>query len=717
MAQSGDQVKYVPFSSLVDTTFWHALSKKKLDELKLDDAPFEGRAFYRNDQADGLPALVTFDYQSLRTDDGLSTVNVYTIPVDIVITNTLEEFKKVDKQSLLQTYSNKLWQKMVNCTDGQLPNGLTRALLLTFLDLKKFIFYYWFAFPSFNWPNPSVLSPAKFASDVLTEKQLQMLNESLYSSQNQRWIKENPYFLICISKEPSPSEEAITLLPLRELKNVDAIENSKEVIYISFPDPSKNTEYPGWPLRNLIVYISLNYLHLRQLKVFCYRTTGRDVSCSLCFDLHFNHSNLPSSVPLAVGWEKNWEKGKFLPRTVDLRSVLDPVKLASNAVNLNLKLMRWRLVPSLNLQLIAKAKCLLLGSGTLGCNVARSLLAWGVEVITFVDNSKVSYSNPVRQSLFKFTDCLDGGKDKAMAAADALKEIYPNVQSKGINLSIPMPGHSVSKDREATIDANVKTLEQLVETHDVIFLLMDTRESRWLPTVLGQVHQKIVINAALGFDSYLVQRHGIRQACDQAQLHSSSSSSIKGAGSNLVRRRFIPGHELGCYYCSDVVAPGDSTRDRTLDQQCTVTRPGVSMMAGAMAVELLVSILQHPLQANAPASLTGNNEVETSSSYPSNGDGDEDECCLGIIPHQIRSFLSRFHDVIPATAAFANCSGCSKSIIDEYKSNGFKFLLKVFNEPGYLEEISGLKQLHDETHLEDVWALSDDDTDSSSYVS
>lgn len=49
--------------------------------------------------------------------------------------------------------------------------------------------------------------------------------------------------------------------------------------------------------------------------------------------------------------------------------------------------------------------------------------------ITLVDNGYVSYSNPVRQSLFTYKDSLNSGRPKSEAAADALKEIFPGVVS------------------------------------------------------------------------------------------------------------------------------------------------------------------------------------------------------------------------------------------------------------------------------------------------
>lgn len=60
---------------------------------------------------------------------------------------------------------------------------------------------------------------------------------------------------------------------------------------------------------------------------------------------------------------------------------------------------------------------------------------WGVRNITFVDNSKVSFSNPVRQSLFTYDDCVKN-KSKAEAAAENLKKIFPGVVSKIYFLSI-----------------------------------------------------------------------------------------------------------------------------------------------------------------------------------------------------------------------------------------------------------------------------------------
>merc|ERR1719181_1737264 len=135
-----------------------------------------------------------------------------------------------------------------------------------------------------------------------------------------------------------------------------------------------------------------------------------------------------------------------------------------------------------------------------------------------------------------------------------------------------MPGHP-NQSKEA-LAASVKRLQDLVASHDVVCMLTDSRESRWLPSLLvaaAQLEERadgrpppLGMYVALGFDSFLVGRQSYRG-----------------------------GESSACYFCNDLTAPSDSLAFRTLDQQGTVTRPGLSGISASVAVELIAALTQH----------------------------------------------------------------------------------------------------------------------------
>ncbi|KAI0826044.1 E1-like protein-activating [Irpex lacteus] len=654
-------VQFSPFTSLVEPGFWHSLTDLKIDVLKLADHSVPVTASYGagrsvvdretgNEIALGCNLTVGGDS---FTDKPHIPAHSVAAPGTFKNYNTIEEFKAADKTALFNELTDEIWDSI---TKGS-TEKLSKFLVITFADLKKYKYYYWFAFPAF------VAKPAweidgewRGANEEFSAESLTAIHAAVHSS-------PRAFFLV------RPSGSTAEIGAVEDFDSFfDGVPPEKRTI--AFLDPSALPTNPGWPLRNLLAYLAHRHPNYAAsgIRVLAWR------DAELSSDSHWKSrfgilKGSPStqgvdtgSKPSAVGWEKN-PQGKLGPRVADLAPMMDPTRLADQAVDLNLKLMRWRILPSLDLEKVANTKCLLLGAGTLGCYVARTLMAWGVRNITFVDSARVSFSNPVRQPLFTFEDCLNGGKPKAACAADSLKKIFPGINATGINLSIPMPGHPIPPASVEQTKKDVGTLEKLIDEHDVVFLLMDSRESRWLPTVLGAAKGKIVMNAALGFDSYLVMRHGAR------------SSLAKG-------------ERLGCYYCNDIVAPADSLTDRTLDQMCTVTRPGLASIAASTAVELLVSVLQHPDGVNAPAPVP-----QTGKDAP---DTHESGSVLGLVPHQLRGFLAEFRNMPIKGAAYSRCTGCSDTVLEAYEKGGFDVLLRAFNEPKFLETLTGLDKLYDE---------------------
>ena len=362
--------------------------------------------------------------------------------------------------------------------------------------------------------------------------------------------------------------------------------------------------------------------------------------------------------PQIIGWERD-DANKLKPRKADLSSSMDPEKLARDAVDLNLKLMRWRQAPTLDIDAISRKKVLLIGAGTLGCSVARTLLGWGVRNMTFIDDGNVSFSNPARQSLFTFEDCLDGGKPKARAAAERLKAIVPDLNTNYVQMRVPMPGHKVPESETEDVLECIETLEREIKNADAVFILTDTRESRWLPTLLCNANNVRCYNCALGFDTYLAMRHGIPMD-DETNARK------------------------GCYFCNDVVAPKDSTTDRSLDQQCTVTRPGLAQIAGALAVELFITLSEEErcLTAKSSSSIFGNDDEDSSP-----------ESNAARVPHQIRGNLRAFTQQIFDAPPFDNCVACGKNVLEQYALEKSSFLFKAFNCDEYLELASGIRDL------------------------
>lgn len=729
---------FAPTQLHVDATFWHEVEQRKLHSWKLNTpivdlaatirSPLFTVAGYRGDNAD-LVSNVIVDNHSFRgcfnedrkfdikNKDQIQPVDHSFVPaskedlakpnnaptsirncsvrVDFFNCNLVEEYKVLDKKTQLAFAEQEVVARAVKEDKiGSIP--LTRGYIFAFADLKAHTFQFTTAMPVCDLPSAVAPRP-----NIISSKSVEQFCESKNIKNAAGWWKNlvnyagslaetNPAwnggdsetdtvlrlrivpFLVPIRDAGSTDELNGGIVPLTNADLLSKVNAGTHAVAM-IDAGNSNPDYPGWVWRNVVTAMRLACPKLTDFNLVALRSASSGVvfecKCDpIAADI--------ATVEVAVA---GWHKGS---QTVDLSDQMDPVKLADSSANLNMQLMKWRMLPSLDLDALMNTKALLLGSGTLGCNIARHLVMWGVRHITMLDRGNVSHSNPVRQTLFEHADVLKTGEDriKSIAACNALKRILPTVNATGVNLEIRMPGHRIDENMQQQAAKDIEKLRELILAHDVIFLLTDSRESRWLPTLLSIAHNKPVINAALAFDSYLVLRHGLHTQGPQ---------------------------QVGCYFCNDVVAPIDSLSARSLDQQCTVTRPGVSAMASALAVELLSTLLNHPKRFNCPAWID-----EDSPAFDEKIDSPEYECTtvLGIVPHQLRGNISTSYACnVLHGRAFSKCTACSEAVVRAYKAGGVPWLIKVINDPSLLETVSGLEE--DRKALDDLGDGADCDFD------
>ncbi|PAV83742.1 hypothetical protein WR25_25123 [Diploscapter pachys] len=621
---------FVPFETLADTTFWKRLMELKLNEWKLDEQPRRIRASVGIYDSIGDRCRAAFSHDSFDLSDVPSFYSGL-----ITVYNTIESFNEMaHRKAILNDSAAQIWSSCLNRTWLQNPSSLFSFHLTVFADLKKFVFYYFNCFTALVYPSNLMQKISPYTEDVSPLLE--------YSSKN-----NCPLFLLRGTS-------------LESIEKLTECESSSDCILV-ICDPSPVDASVGWPFRNVLCAIATLHQQWTSVRILSLRASA---SSRL---VEFTWTPTPiGKTPSAVGWERDFQN-ELRPRVVKLKDHLDPTRLMDQAVDLNVSLIKWRLVPDMKIQRFKQTKFLIFGAGTLGCNIARCLLGYGVRQITFIDNGFVSYSNPVRQSLSEFSDAQNGRK-KAEVAADALKRIFPSVQAEWHHLTVPMPGHTIDEKDTPQLEQTVQQLEDLISSHDVLFLALDSREARWLPTLLANRHSKASV--ALGFDNYVVIRHGIRKKESSSEESPSSSSSPTSL--------HIPYSDLACYFCSDVTAPGNSTADRTLDQQCTVSRPGLSMIASGTAVELVASVLQAESPSEAAACI---------------GEQDDSSSLFGATPHQIRGFIFKFQQLTPCVRQFSKCVACGDSVLTAYENDRIGFLKQVLNNPLVLESVSGLNEL------------------------
>ncbi len=311
MEGAKEALKFQQFSSFVDFSFWHELTKRKLDEYRLSEEAVPLSGSFSTRGTSGQPAYLRVDSDSFTKAAGVSNCEG-----TLVNTNTIESFTGLDRKAIVERAAAQLSADLASGAAENDPSLLTRFAVITFADLKAYKFFYWFCFPTVTSYRATLSGPIQAASDVLNAAQTKQLQQQFGS---------RVAALVIVGADGQ--------VAVSELKRG----SGNEKVTLAVADGGTMDDHPGWSVRNVLQLLHAHW-GVRSVRLLLMRDHLSDVSLMRCRVLDVELT-AEATTSTAGGWEKD-KNGASKPRMVNLASQMDPKKLLTTAVDLNLKLMK-----------------------------------------------------------------------------------------------------------------------------------------------------------------------------------------------------------------------------------------------------------------------------------------------------------------------------------------------------------------------------------------
>ena len=227
-----EKLKFLLFSSMIDSTFWYSLSRLKLEHLRLDDAPLELFATFHAELNSSLPALASLNYETLQhiasdknhqqqQQSSSNNNSEHRLYGQLKLFNTLAEFSASDKKELIADAGRAIWESITNEerqseVDGDLERHLSRFLMIAFADLKRYAYHYWCAFPALNFPAVCSEDVSLNSGETLRDHFTDVQVASLLRQYGQLPSTDKLFFAVIVTLNDDQKTEEVHVKGFRE---------------------------------------------------------------------------------------------------------------------------------------------------------------------------------------------------------------------------------------------------------------------------------------------------------------------------------------------------------------------------------------------------------------------------------------------------------------------------------------------------------------------